>query len=146
MGGCGGEPQTIAPAIYLLTPHLMPKLRQSKLVEITLPTSGAICKIGFTYGDRLKLQDMLLEGSTINIGTDGKSEQSHQITVKQVGERTQSLVEMGLRSWDMQEEDGKIADVTWENILLLPPEDGVYLNKQLEKIVSADLSDEAKKE
>lgn len=135
----------------------MPELKaQLKHVEVTLPDSGAKCKIGLSYGDHLRVQRVLTGemkfkiGGKRQTGPDGKplpedNVPEQEITGDLLQKETQEMILAGLKEWDFTT-DGQPAPIDWDNISLLSKTDGEFLKEEIGKLsASAGVPDESKK-
>ena len=120
----------------------MPELPKVKLTEITLPVSGAVCKIGITYGDKIETQKVLMKGMKLSVKT-GKVDYG-DVDNSFLSEQTKVMMLRGLKEWDMTS-NGEIAEINWENISILDPKDGAFLRDEIGKIALEEVDSEEKK-
>lgn len=122
----------------------MPVLKKKvDLVEVTLPVSGAVCRLGFTWGEKNSLQKKLYTGMSYDL--TNPQESVKQVDALALHEQGLESILVGLKEWDFTEENGEPLPITLENIGLLCPEDGDFLGEKITAILHPKKDDTERK-
>lgn len=108
----------------------MPVLSKLPTQAVTLPVSGAEAQVSLSYGDKLAI-------SAAYTGEDG----SDKMTGSKLMAFQPKVVESGLKSWNLTNEDGSPVPATWESVnTLLDPADGETIVEAILKLLQPKVS------
>ena len=112
----------------------MTYFKASGVERLTLPSDSDYwveMKNKLSYGDRLAAQEAMIKVSASPNGLD--SEEQQVVTELETGTYFTTLLCRSIVRWNIDDEDGRVLDVTEEAIARLDDEDGEFLLAQARK-------------
>jgi len=119
----------------------MPIKKSLSLKEVKLP-SGVTCKIGLTWGEKKKINNIWLEDLELDTET---SKPTGSIPATIIQKQNDLALSLAVKEWDMTYEDGKPVPVTLEELQELDGEDGDVLEKAITELLKSENGEEVKK-
>lgn len=119
----------------------MPVKKSLGLKDVLLP-SGITCKIGLTWGEKKKINNVWLEDLKLDTET---SKPTGDIPATIIQKQNELALSLAVKEWDMTFEDGKPVPITLEELMSLDGDDGEVLEAAITELLKTENSEEVKK-